>query len=120
MKVIKVSQVPKINGSGRLFTGPVTRQSILTDEECKQFVVRQVNFSKGVRNKFHTHTCDQVLIVTSGKGVCATEKEEVTVVPGDVILFPAGEKHWHGATSDSDFSHIFVTGAENKTTQIEE
>jgi quercetin dioxygenase-like cupin family protein len=120
MKVIKVSKVPATDASGRLFTGPVTRQSILTGEQSKQFIVSQVNFAKGVRNKFHIHTHDQVLIVTSGKGICATEKEEVTVFPGDVILFSAGEKHWHGATSDSDFSHIFVTGADNKTTQIEE
>ncbi len=120
MNVIKVSQVPATDAGGRLFTGPVTRQSILAGEASKQFVVNQVNFSKGVRNKFHIHTDDQVLIVTSGKGICATEKEEVTVFPGDVILFPAGEKHRHGATPDSDFSHIFVTGPGNKTTQTEE
>jgi len=120
MKVIKLSQVPAIDAGGRLFTGPVTRQSILAGEQGKQFLVSQVNFARGVRNKFHVHTNDQVLIVTSGKGVCATEKEEVSVFPGDVILFPAGEKHWHGATSDSDFSHIFITGPDNKTTQLEE
>ena len=120
MKVVKVSQVPATDASGQLFTGPVTRQSILIGEQSKQFVVNQINFAKGVRNKFHIHTNEQVLIVTSGKGVCATEKEEVTVFPGDVILFPAGEKHWHGATPDSDFSHIFITGLDNKTTRIEE
>jgi len=120
MKVMKVSQLPKSDASGRLFTGPVTRQSILTGEQGKQFVAYQINFAKGVRNKFHIHNNDQLLIVTSGKGICATEKEEMTVFPGDVILFPAGEKHWHGATSDSDFSHIYVTGPDNQTTQIEE
>ena len=119
MNVIKASQVAATDASGRLFTGPVTLQAILMGEQSKQFVVCQVNFAKSVRNKFHVHTSDQVLIVTSGKGICATEKEEVTVFPGDVILFPAGEKHWHGATSDSDFSHIFITGPDNKTTQIE-
>ncbi|MBN2439003.1 MAG: cupin domain-containing protein [Deltaproteobacteria bacterium] len=120
MEVIKVSLLPKSDASGRLFTGPVTRQSILTSEQSAQFVVNQVNFAKGVKNKFHVHTCDQLLIVTSGKGICATEKEEVNVFPGDIVLFPAGEKHWHGATSDSDFSHIYVTGPNNQTTQIEE
>jgi quercetin dioxygenase-like cupin family protein len=76
-------------------------------------------FSKGVRNKFHVHTSDQILIVTSGKGICATKKEEVTVGPGDVILFPAGESHRHGATKDSAFSHIYVIGVNSKTTQVE-
>ena len=119
MKVIKILEVPKEAAGSALFTGPVTRQAIVTKEQCKQFIINQVNFDKGVRNKLHMHTSDQVLIVTSGKGICATEKEEVRVFPGDVILFPAGEKHWHGATPDSDFSHIYVAGPDSKTTQIE-
>jgi quercetin dioxygenase-like cupin family protein len=120
MKVIEVSQVPAEAAGGRLFTGPVTRQPLIRGEQSKQFVMSQINFSAGVRNKFHAHTSDQVLIVTSGKGICATEQEERTVFPGDVILFTAGEKHWHGAAPDSAFSHIFVTGPDSKTTQIEE
>jgi quercetin dioxygenase-like cupin family protein len=119
MIIIKVSQLPENDSSSRLFTGPVTRQSIISGES-KQFVVHQVNFAKGVRNKFHIHNNDQVLLITSGQGICATEKEVVKVFPGDVILFPAGEKHWHGATSDSEFSHIYVTGLDNQTTQIED
>jgi quercetin dioxygenase-like cupin family protein len=120
MKVIKVSQVPAETAGGRLFTGPVTRQPLIQGEQSKQFVMSQINFAKGVRNKFHSHTSDQVLIVTAGKGICATEKEQITVFPGDVILFSAGEKHWHGATPDSAFSHIFVTGPDSQTTQFEE
>ena len=119
MKVIKIREVPGEAAGSGLFTGPVTRQAIITNQQCKQFIINQVNFDKGVRNKFHIHTSDQVLIVTSGKGICATEQEKVTVFPGDVILFPAGEKHWHGATSDSAFSHIYVASPDSKTTQIE-
>jgi len=54
-----------------------------------------VNFGKGVRNKLHTHDSEQILIVTAGKGIVATGKEQKTVTAGDVILFSAGEKHWH-------------------------
>ncbi|MEJ2135424.1 MAG: cupin domain-containing protein [Desulfofustis sp.] len=68
-----------------------------------------VSFGKGVRNKFHMHESDQILIVTSGKGIVATEHEQRTVTVGDVILFPKGEKHWHGACEDSEFAHIFIT-----------
>ncbi len=119
MKVVKMDQVPVEPRAGTLFTGPVTRQAVITGDMSQQFIMSQVNFSQGVRNKFHIHTSDQILIVTSGKGICATEKEEVTVGPGDVILFPAGERHWHGATQDSAFSHIYVIGVNNKTTQVE-
>ena len=42
-------------------------------------------------------------------GEDVTEHEQRTVTTGDVILFPKGEKHWHGACEDSEFSHIFIT-----------
>ncbi|MBI4296947.1 MAG: cupin domain-containing protein [Chloroflexi bacterium] len=120
MKVIKTSQIPKVPATDPLFTGgEVTRQSVVTPQISGQANLNIVNFSKGARNKFHSHTTDQVLIVTSGKGIVASDKEEVVVGVGDIIHIPAGEKHWHGATKDSAFSHLYVMGADNKTTQLE-
>lgn len=119
MNVVKVSQLAKESQQNPLFTGPVTMQTIVNNDLSKRFMIRQVNFAMGVRNKFHSHTIEQVLIVTEGKGIVATDKEEITVGPGDVIFIPAGEKHWHGATKDSTFSHIYVMAPEQKTTQLE-
>jgi quercetin dioxygenase-like cupin family protein len=79
-----------------------------------------VSFGKGVRNKFHAHESDQILIVTEGKGIVSTEGAQKEVTVGDVILFSAGEKHWHGACDESTFAHIAISRAESKTTQIEE
>ena len=62
----------------------------------------------------------QILIVTAGKGVVATEKEEKAVTVGDIVLIPAGEKHWHGSNGDSEFSHIFVVRREDKVKQLED
>jgi quercetin dioxygenase-like cupin family protein len=31
--------------------------------------------------------------------------------PGDVVLFPAGEKHWHGATPTTAMTHIAIQEA---------
>ena len=90
MKVVKIDQVRAEPGAGTLFTGPVTCQPLITGDMSKQFIVSQVNFSKGVRNKFHIHTSDQILIVTAGKGICATEKEEVTGRPGGCNPVPGG------------------------------
>ena len=28
--------------------------------------------------------------------------------PGDVVCFPPGEKHWHGATSTTAMTHIAI------------
>jgi quercetin dioxygenase-like cupin family protein len=118
MKIIKMAEVPKTPNVAPLFTAEVSIQTLLP--ESKDFNVNIVNFDKGIRNKFHSHNHEQVLIITSGKGIVATEKEERVVTVGDIILFPAGEKHWHGATKDSEFSHIYVSKKESRTTQLED
>ena len=117
MKVVKISEVKKDPVSSPLFTGPeVTRQDL---SDSPEFTVAVVNFGKGIRNKFHTHDSEQILIVTSGKGFIATETEKKEITPGDVVIIPAGEKHWHGATEDSEFSHIFVYRSGSQATQLE-
>jgi quercetin dioxygenase-like cupin family protein len=119
MKVVKASEVAKEPFVHPLFTGPdVTLQVLLAESE--EFDVNIVNFGKGVRNKFHAHEGEQVLIVTGGKGMIVTEKERRVITVGDVVLIPTGEKHWHGATEESAFSHIYVTRRGGKVTQLEE
>lgn len=107
MKVINTRAPEKKSFAGPLFTGSdVTLQTLLP--ESKDYDVNVVNFGPGVRNRLHVHDCEQVLIVTAGKGIVATESEQRAVTVGDVVLFAAGEKHWHGAAEDSAFSHIYV------------
>ena len=119
MKIVSIHNVPKEHFPNPIFTGPeVTRQLLLPDS--KEFSVNVVNFGKGVRNKFHSHDSEQVLIVSSGKGIVATEKEERVVTEGDIVLIAPGEKHWHGATPDSEFSHIYVTRLGTVLTRLEE
>jgi quercetin dioxygenase-like cupin family protein len=119
MQVVKMKAVTKESFDKPLFTGPeVSLQVLLADS--KEFNVNIVNFGKGVRNKFHSHDSEQVLIVTSGKGYIATETEKVEITTGDVVLIPAGEKHWHGAAEDSEFSHIYVSQLGSELTQLEE
>jgi quercetin dioxygenase-like cupin family protein len=118
MKIVKLSEVPKKPIVNPLFTSPDMTDQALS-AESKELRVGVVNFGKGVRNKFHTHSGDQILIVTEGRGLVVTESEEREVAVGDVIFFPAGEKHWHGATQDTTFSHITVQIATSRMTQLE-
>lgn len=119
MKIVKMNEVSREPFVTPLFTGPdVTRQSLVSDS--KDLMMSIVNFGKGVRNKFHTHDGDQVLIIIVGKGIVATEEEKRAVTVGEIVFFPAGEKHWHGATKDSEFSHIVITRVGVKMTQLEE
>ena len=71
-----------------------------------------VTFEPGARTAWHTHPLGQTLIVTYGRGWAQREggpKEEIR--PGDVVWFPPGEKHWHGATTDSAMTHLAVQEA---------
>jgi quercetin dioxygenase-like cupin family protein len=119
MKIVSLHDVSKEHFPNPIFTGPdVTRQLLVPDS--KEFSVNMINFGKGVRNKFHAHDSEQILIVTAGEGIVATEKEEKMVTKGDIILIPPGEKHWHGATPDSEFSHIYVSRLGSTLTRLED
>lgn len=119
MRVVRISDVDKEAYAGALFTGSdVTRQVLMP--ESKEYNFNVINFGKGVRNKFHAHDSEQILIVTAGEGIIATEQEEKIIRVGDIVLIPAGEKHWHGANEDSEFAHIFVSRLGTQLTQLEE
>ena len=114
MNIVSMKDVPNTPRTSPLFTGTdVSVQPLIP--VGGDYNMSIVNFGKGVRNKLHIHESDQILIVTAGTGIVATEHEQRTVTVGDVILFPKGEKHWHGASEDSEFSHIFIskTGGKN-------
>jgi len=119
MRVVNVGEVEKESFSSALFTGSdVTRQILLPDS--KEYNCNVVNFGKGVRNKFHAHDSEQILIVTAGKGIIATETEQQEITAGDIVIIPANEKHWHGATEDSEFSHIYISRLGTQLTQFED
>lgn len=120
MKVFRTEQIEKKPVDGALFTDRVYRQTMLAQGDSPWFTMSIVNFPKGVRNKWHTHDCDQLLVVTKGKGIVAFEDKEVEVSVGDVIHIPAGEKHWHGAGPDEDFAHITIVKAGSSYQQFED
>ena len=107
MKVVKISDIKAQESTSKIFRGKVSIQGIIGESE-DELRVAVVNFSPGAVNVFHTHTFNQILYVTEGTGIVATESEEVTVTPGTFIFIPAGERHWHGATKDTAFSHIAI------------
>lgn len=118
MKVKKLSEVEREIVDDPLFTGTVFRQTPFPDEES-DLSVNYIYFKDGVHNKMHIHSNDQILIVTEGKGIVATEDEQIYIEEGDVIHVPAGEPHWHGAASGEDFTHISITRSETKLTQVD-
>jgi quercetin dioxygenase-like cupin family protein len=119
MKIASIASVAKEAAVSPLFTGPgVTRQVLLPDST--EYRINIVHFDQGVRNKWHTHDSEQILLVTAGRGIVATDAEERVVGEGDIIAVPAGEKHWHGATPDSAFSHLYWFRKGSTTKQLED
>ena len=116
MKVIEGSKAKKTARTGGIFTGTVEITPLLDrDAGSKNYKAAVVTFPPGVSNHFHTHTQDQVLYVVGGRGIVATEKNECVVNIGDIVMIPAGESHWHGATNESEFSHLYVIHNDSKT-----
>jgi len=96
--------------TGEIFEGAVDSQPVIGDE-ARDLRLTEITFRDGARNKLHTHTTDQILIVTAGEGIVATEHEERQLRAGDVAYIPAGERHWHGAKPGSDMTHLAILGA---------
>lgn len=72
--------------------------------------IGNVTFEPGCRNNWHIHhKGGQILLVTGGKGYYQEwGKEAISLKPGDVVNIAPELKHWHGAASDSWFSHLAV------------
>jgi len=105
---------PIAGWSGGLVTR--SRQTIIPAGESGNYNCSVVNFTNGSTTGWHIHDCDQILVVTSGSGIVATEEEEVEIGVGDVVHIKAGEKHWHGAKADTTLGHITVTAVGSKAT----
>ena len=68
-----------------------------------------VTFEPGARTAWHTHPLGQTLIVTAGCGLVQRDGGPIEEIrPGDVVWFPPGEKHWHGATPTTAMTHIAI------------
>jgi len=111
-----VEAVVEQEGSPMVARGPVYMRRLVDPSLTGGSTVLLVTFGPGARLNFHTHTAEQFLYITDGKGIIATEKEERVVTPGMVVVIPPGEVHWHGAAEDSSFTHFAMCRGETKVT----
>jgi quercetin dioxygenase-like cupin family protein len=112
MDIARCGAKPSEKGPAEYFSGAVRLDRLLRAPDPARVEIVHVTFEPAARTAWHTHPLGQVLIVTSGRGWVQQwggPVEEVT--PGDVIWFPPGEKHWHGATPTTAMSHIAIQEA---------
>lgn len=109
MKIIRSGTAPSNPGPADWFTGTVRIDPMFAAEDPGRVAGAHVTFEPGARTAWHTHPAGQTLIVTFGRGRVQRAGGPVEEVSqGDIVWFPAGEKHWHGASPDTVMSHIAI------------
>jgi quercetin dioxygenase-like cupin family protein len=96
-------------GSPEYFTGSVRIDPLMSAPSPARVNSLSVTFEPGARTAWHTHPLGQTLVVVAGCGRAQRWGGPVEEIrPGDVIWFPPGEKHWHGAAPSTAMTHIAI------------
>jgi quercetin dioxygenase-like cupin family protein len=110
MDIKRSGSEPSAKGPAEYFTGSVRVDMLFRPQEPARTSGAYVTFEPGARTAWHTHPLGQTLIITAGFGWVQREGAAIEEIrPGDVVWFPPGEKHWHGATPVTAMTHIAIT-----------
>ena len=109
MEIKRSGSRPSAKGPAEYFTGSVRVDAPFQATTPGRVGGATVTFEPGARTAWHTHPLGQTLIVTSGCGWVQREGGGIEEIrPGDIVWFPPGEKHWHGATPTCAMTHIAI------------
>lgn len=109
MLIIRNGSQPSKPGPEAYFTGTVRMDSEFSTEAPARVGGVTVTFEPGARTNWHTHPLGQTIIVTQGVGWARLEGEDRHEIrPGDIVWFPPGVRHWHGATDTTAMTHIAI------------
>jgi len=109
LNISRAGSRPSKPGSLENVTGATRTEMLFGAEEPTRATAGWVTFAPGARTGWHTHPLGQMLIVTAGVGRVQRWGGPVEEIrPGDVVRIPPGAKHWHGATPDSEMTHLAV------------
>lgn len=100
-------------GPAEWFTGDVFIDPIATNQGPSPVALASVHFTPCAHTAWHRHSLGQTLYVTEGEGFVQSRGGPlIRIRPGDVIVTPPGEEHWHGATRTSFMTHLAFTEGE--------
>lgn len=109
MEIKRIGSQPSNKGPADWFTGAVRIDPLFQAAQPARVAGANVTFEPGARTAWHTHPLGQTLIVTAGSGFAQRWGGPVEQIrPGDVVWFPPGEKHWHGASPTTSMTHIAI------------
>ena len=109
MEIKRIGSEASTKGPAEYFTGTVRIDPLFKANAPARVTGASVTFEPGARTAWHTHPLGQTLIITAGCGRVQRDGGPIEEVhPGDVIWFPPGEKHWHGAAPTTAVTHIAI------------
>src|SRR3569832_3023104 len=109
MDITRVGSQASNKGPADWFSGTVRIDPLFQPKDPARTAAASVTFEPGARTAWHTHLLGQMLIVTAGLGWVQREGGPVLEIrPGDVVWFPPGLKHWHGAAPATAMTHIAI------------
>ena len=109
MHIQRIGSQPSKKGPADWFTGTVRIDPLFQAPAPARVPGSSVTFEPGARTAWHTHPLGQTLIVTAGSGKVQREGGPIEEIhPGDIVWFPPGEKHWHGAAATTAMTHIAI------------
>lgn len=99
------------------FTGTAYLQLLIDADSLNSISVGNVTFEPGARSKWHTHPAGQILLVIGGVGYYQEKGQSKRILrKGDAIKCPPNVPHWHGASADTVFVQVAITGREKGET----
>lgn len=112
MDIKPCGSTPSRRPSADYFTGNVWQDPLIEAPEPARLRAVVVRFDPGARTAWHTHPLGQTLYVVAGCGRVQSWGGELREIrAGDVVWIPPGEKHWHGAGSDTGMTHVAMQEA---------
>jgi 4-carboxymuconolactone decarboxylase len=92
------------------FTGSVWVHMIVPKDSIFNTQMATVTFEAGARTNWHYHPSGQILVVMKGSAFYREKgKAKRVLAEGEVVKCPPGVRHWHGATSDGEMTHMAVS-----------
>ncbi len=91
------------------FTATAWVKMLVPNNEDLNCQIGNVTFEPGARNNWHIHAGGQILIVTHGIGYYQEKGKPIQLIrKGDVVTILPNIVHWHGASPNSEFTHLAI------------
>jgi len=99
------------------FTGTAYLKMLIAADSLNTTAIGSVTFEPGARSKWHSHPAGQILLAVDGVGYYQEKGQPKKILrKGDAVKCPPNVPHWHGASADTAFVQIAITGREKGET----